>query len=410
MQEFNRSGLVLEEGQASAAPIISRWRAWLRHLSPALRQTFFLFVATRILFALATYFGYVLFNAGPYSLTSVGVSNLWQSWDRWDATWYLGIVERGYLPSKLKQAAFFPLYPLLIKGASLPFGNPASAGVYYAIGLAVSNIAFFFALWALRVLAERDWQPEVASRAVSYLAVFPTSLYFFAPYNESLFVLLTVGCFLALRRGRWWLAGGLGLLAALTRSAGIVLVVPFAVEYLSQRGWQWRKLRWDSLAVGLIPAGLGLYGFYCWRVFGSLLMFAHVQAHWGRALHWPWSGLWDQLVAIAQAQPASFFQAHDLLDLMATLMVMVLVVLGWRRLPLSYNLYAMALLATFLLFPQNFPDALASNQRFVLEVFPAFLTLGLVVRRPATHQAIMIIFSGLLAVLTLLFITGRWLV
>jgi hypothetical protein len=399
----------------------ARGLARLHCSSPALRQTFFLFGATRALLVLVTYFGYVLFNAGKYSAASVGVGNLLSSWDRWDALRYLEIANHGYHDNI--QAAFFPLYPLLIRLGSLPFGGAGA----YPVGLVISNIAFFFALWALRVLAERECGPEAAARAAVYLAFFPTSLYFFAPYNESLFVLLTVGCFLALRRGRWWLAGGLGLLAALTRSAGIVLVVPFAVEYLSQHGWQWRRWRimiedlyqrkwqWQRMRLGwlaacLIPAGLALYIGYDWLHLGHPLAFEHAQAGWGRALHWPWSGLWDQLVAIAQAQPASFFQAHDLLDLMATLMVMVLVVLGWRRLPLSYNLYAMALLATFLLFPQNFPDALASNQRFVLEVFPAFLTLGLVVRRPATHQAIMIIFSGLLAVLTLLFITGRWLV
>ncbi len=99
-----------------------------------------------------------------------------------------------------------------------------------------------------------------------------------------------------------------------------------------------------------------------------------------------------------------------MIDLVATVMVIALVVLGWRRLPLSYSLYAAALLLNFLLFPLNFNDPLASNQRFALEVFPAFLTLGLLVRRPTTHQAMVILFTSLLALFTLVFITGRWLV
>ena len=90
--------------------------------------------------------------------------------------------------------------------------------------------------------------------------------------------------------------------------------------------------------------------------------------------------------------------------------MIALVVLGWRRLPLSYSLYAAALLATFLLFPLAFRDTLEANQRFALEVFPAFMTLGLLARRPATQQAIVILFTGLLALLSLVFITGRWLV
>lgn len=380
--------------------------AWLRHPSAALRQTLFLFGMTRLLFVLVTYAGYVLFNVTNFSFNSAGVGNLLYSWNQWDAVWYLNIVQQGY--HDRLQAAFFPLYPLLIRLGSLPFGDAGA----YAVGLAVSNIAFFFALWALRVLAERECGPEAAARATLYLAVFPTALFFFAPYNESLFLLLTVACFLALRSGRWWLAGGLGLLAALTRDAGVFLVVPFVVEYLIQHGWRWRglRLRWDALAVGLIPAGLGLYSVYCWLQFGDPLMFADVQAHWKRALDWPWAGITHQVAQLWQAQPASFFQAHDLLDLVATLAMIALVLLGWRRLPLAYSLFAATLLANFLLFPMAVEDPLTSNQRFALEVFPAFLTLGLLVRRPATHQALTIIFTSLLTLLTLVFITGRWLV
>jgi hypothetical protein len=74
----------------------------------------------------------------------------------------------------------------------------------------------------------------------------------------------------------------------------------------------------------------------------------------------------------------------------------------------------LALLVTMLLFPggghTGYLDPLASNQRFALEVFPAFLTLGLLARRPTTHQALLVVFSGLLAVLSLVFMTGRWFV
>ena len=377
---------------------------WLRHPSPALQQTVFLFSITRLFFVIITYVGYVLFNAREYSPASVGVRNLLSSWGRWDALRYLEIARNGYYSPI--QTAFFPLYPLLIHLGIRLLGHIGA----YASGLLISNLAFFFALWALRVLAERECGADAAARTTVYLAVFPTALFFFAPYNESLFLLLTLTCFLALRRERWWLAGGLGLLAALTRSAGLFLLAPFAVEYLSRHRWQWRCVRRDALAIALIPLGLGLYSFYCWRLFGDPLAFAHAQAHWGRALAWPWSGLWDQLTNLIEAKPATFFEAHDLIDLAATVMMIALVALGWRRLPLSYSIYAIALLANFLFFPLAFSDPLASNQRFALEVFPAFLTLGLLVRRQATHQAIMLLFSGLLSLLSLVFITGRWLV
>ncbi len=406
MQQISDSELAPEKIGPQSTTFLAWQRQldWLRALSPALRQTIVLFAVTRLLFLLITYFGYIFFNASAYSPDSVGVGHLLFSWEHWDALRYLTIAEQGYtIPI---QAAFFPLYPLLIRVGILPFG--AASG--YAVGLLISNVGFFFALWSLRVLAEQEFGAEAAARSAIYLALFPTALFFFAPYNESLFLLLALTCFLALRRGRWWLAGALGLLATLTRSAGLFLIVPFAVEYLCQRGWQWRRVRLDALAVGFIPLGLVIYGGYCWLQFGDPLAFAHAQAHWGRALAWPWVGLWNQQARLAEAQPASFFQAHNVIDLVATVMVIALVVLGWRRLPLSYSLYAAALLLNFLLFPLNFNDPLASNQRFALEVFPAFLTLGLLVRRPTTHQAMVILFTSLLALFTLVFITGRWLV
>jgi len=401
------SALTLSRRRAS----LSTMRVLMRHLPPALRQTLVLFGVTRLLLALVTYFDYVLLNVGKYSLASVGVQRLLFSWNHWDALWYEGIARAGY--EQATQTAFFPLYPLLVRLGTLQ-GDTPDAGWFYFSGLLISNLAFFFALWALRVLAERECGPETASRAVVYLAVFPTALYFFAPYNESLFVFLTVACFLALRRERWWLAGTLGLLASATRSAGLFLILPFAVEYLSRRKWQWRRVRADALAVMLIPGGQALYSLYCWMRFGDPLAYAHAQIHWDRVLNWPWTGLWRQVVGLWQAEPASFFQAHDLLDLAATLFVLVLLVLGWRRLPRSYSLYTLLLLATMVLLPgggaTGYLDPLASNQRFALEVFPAFMTLGLLVKRPATHQALVIVFTGLLAALSMVFLSGRWLV
>jgi hypothetical protein len=390
-----------------------RGAAWLR--SPALRQAALLFGVSRLLFALTTYIGLVLLKAGTYSPASLG-SALLLSWDQWDAKRYLALASAGYHDPA--ESAFFPLYPLLIHLGTRPFGGAGG----YAVALVLSNLAFLGALWALLALARQDCGPAAASRAACSLALFPTALFCFAPYNESLFLLLTITCLLAARRRRWWLAGLLGLLAALTRVAGVLLLLPVATEYLAAQGWRWHWPLWwqpwclrrDALALALIPLGLGLYATYCWRRFGDALAFLHAQAHWDRLLSAPWTGLWRQLVGLWQAAPGSFYQVHDLLDLAATLFVASMLVLGWRRLPRSYSLYALALLAVMLLFPgggaSGTLDPLASNQRFALEVFPAFLTLGLLVQRPATQQALLLVFAGLLAVLTLVFISGRWLV
>jgi Mannosyltransferase (PIG-V) len=430
----------------------STWAPRMPALPPWLRDTLALFLASRLAILLITYVGYTLLLAPKYSTTSVGVSGLLLSWDRWDALWYTSIAAYGYTAPDA--TAFFPLYPLLIRAVTV------NGQWYYAAGLVLSNLAFLGAMVLLRVLVAAEWSESVARRAVLYLTVFPTALYTFAPYNESLFLLFTVGTFLALRGRRWALAGALGGLAVLTRSAGILLVIPFAWEW-----WQWRRgadlaadwgkpgsaahgvsrsflsralpsseagahiprgalddrgtsSRRRALTIGwalLIPAGLGIFAVFCAIRFGDPLAFAHAQQQWNRVLAWPWQSLWWQLIGLWSAAPASFFQVHDLLDLGATALFLGLLVAGWRRLPTAQSLYMAGLLLLILIEPGGVHlhanDPLSSNQRFVLEMFPGFITLGLLTaRRPRRHQAILIGFSCLLATLTLVFILGHWLV
>ena len=46
-----------------------------------------------------------------------------------------------------------------------------------------------------------------------------------------------------LNHRRWLAAGVVGLLAALTRSTGVVLAVPLVLFYLQAVDWQWRRIR-----------------------------------------------------------------------------------------------------------------------------------------------------------------------
>jgi hypothetical protein len=257
---------------------------------------------------------------------------------------------------------------------------------------------------------------RTALRTMLYLCIFPTAFYFFAPYNESLFLLLITGAFLAMRRQRWVVAGILGLLAALTRSAGVLLVVPYLYELwvarermLANRSALLRGI----LPLFLIPLGTLLYSAYCWHIRGDPLAFATLQYHWGRHLSWPWQGIWHGLFNLFWNQPfGSSNEAHVLLDVSATLGFLLLTILGWRRLRGSYSLWMIMLLVYILLSPAtDTPDALMSNQRFVLEMFPGFITLAILgVQHPRLHQALLMVFPPLLATLSILFIMNRWLV
>ncbi|MBV9019377.1 MAG: hypothetical protein JOZ71_01545 [Ktedonobacteraceae bacterium] len=372
------------------------------------RDILFLFLATRVALVLVTYFGYVLLTAPKYSSIPID-SAFFTSWNHWDAANYTRIPQYGY--QMRYDVAFFPLFPLLIASIAHPLGNWS----YIVVGMLISNLAFLGALFVIYLLAADSGGDQVARRTILYLSIFPTAFFFFAPYNETLFVLLTASTFLALRRRWWWLAGMLGLLAALTRATAVLLVLPYLYEFWVAREQlvaSRRTLLSALLPLLLIPLGTALYCLYCWHIRGDPFAFATLQYHWARHLSWPWDGIWQSLYQLLWNQPfGSFYQAHVLLDFGATLALITLVILGWRKLRPSYVLWAVLLILSMLLNAAVSQDPLVSDQRFMLEVFPVFITLAMLgVARPRLHQALLLFFPTLLATLSLLFVMNRWMV
>ncbi len=371
-----------------------------------------LFTGTRLILVIVTYFTYILIPVPPhvYPTTPVDIGGLFTTWNHWDAANYVRIAQFGY--QTRFDVAFFPLFPLLIAIIAYPLG----AWSYLAVGTLISNAALLGALFVLYQLATDIGGEQVARRTLLYLCIFPTAFYFFAAYNESLFLLLTAGALLAMRRQRWWIAGILGFLASLTRSAGLLLVIPYLYEVWIAResitATRWKAL-FAVLPLFVIPFGIGLYSLYCWHIRADPFAFASVQSHWSRYAAWPWQGIWQAFRELFLIQPfGSFYEAHILLDLSATIGFIVLTILGWRKLRMSYNIWLGLLLLYMLISPTIVQaDPLVSNQRFVLEMFPAFITLAaLGIKHPRLHQALMLVFPVLLATLSILFIMYRWMV
>src|SRR5439155_23887075 len=146
---------------------------------------------------------------------------------RWDSVWSLAIARDGY--GAAGRPAFFPLYPLLARAGGWVVGSPLVAGALVSIACLVVGLA------ALYELTRLELGGEAARWTVVALAASPMSFFFSAVYSESLFLALSAGALLAARRGRWWWAGALGALAAATRSAGVVLLVPLVLLAWSAR-------------------------------------------------------------------------------------------------------------------------------------------------------------------------------
>ncbi|HEV2261241.1 MAG TPA: mannosyltransferase family protein, partial [Candidatus Rubrimentiphilum sp.] len=289
-------------------------------------------------------------------------------WGRWDAVHYLDIATIGYHGTDV---AFFPLYPLLIAILGGLIGNHLIAG------LVVSNVALFFALLYLYKLVEHEFDRPVARRAIFYISIFPTAVFFSAVYTESLFLMLTVASFYYIRERSWWLAGFIGLLAATTRIEGILLVVPFAIEWyaahapLREAERKPRSPYYDLAPIVLIPLGLVLYMAYLWVLTGDPLAFSHVQHYWNRQLAFPWTSIGNSIHKIATAVGPQTI-ANQILELAFTALMIGVLIGGFRKLKASYIAY----MSLSILMPLC-TASLMSMPRFALVLFPMFAILAL---------------------------------
>jgi hypothetical protein len=356
-------------------------------------------------------------SSSPYKYAPFSFSTLFYSWLRWDAKPYLNISFAGY--KYTPDAAFFPLWPLIQHFGGLLLGGffPAS---YYLAGMLLSNICFFVVLVLLYYLVAGDFEPATARRTLLYFTIAPYALFFFADYTESLFVLLCVACFLVLRRGKaldWWLAGLFGFLAALTRSSGMLLAIPYLVVYtqrfwlLSQRGqYNWRQKLNALLPIALIPAGLLVYMLYLYFTKGNPFIFSIEQeVVWGRHFTLPWDTFFVSIEAFFQ-ETAPIFIVGNLIYLIASIVPFVVLSLGWKRLPLHYSLFALALPIFALSFPMYIPqfEPLSSQPRFMLVIFPLTVILALWGKNPRFNKGYLSFALTLFIINIILFIGNIW--
>ncbi|HUY11873.1 MAG TPA: mannosyltransferase family protein, partial [Candidatus Dormibacteraeota bacterium] len=150
------------------------------------REVLLDFVATRAAIIVIAELAAVIIGQRPGQHVSESSHLLLAVWGRWDAVHYLNIATRGYQGTEM---AFFPLFPMMIRALGVLVGNHLIAG------LLISNACFFFGLLFLYKLLEREFDRTVARRAIFYISIFPSAVFFSAVYTESLFFMLTVAAF-----------------------------------------------------------------------------------------------------------------------------------------------------------------------------------------------------------------------
>jgi Mannosyltransferase (PIG-V) len=339
---------------------------------PSLVVAFWTWLAGLLMYCLVTAVSWLPFGTPP------ALDKAYESWHRWDTTWYVIIADLGYRYDD-RAAAFFPLYPMLVRGVDqvLPRGA-------FEAALVVSVLACYAALVMVHRLATTILGPDAARRATFYLLAFPTGFYLAAAYAESLFIALSVGALYFMRRRQWWMAGVLGGFASATRLVGVLLALAFAYEYLRQRRFSPRRVRLDALAVGLVPVGLLLYAAYCWRVFGDPLFFLQAQEAWFRAGYQaPWSTLGEVLRMVLDTHPLlGPTSVRNIINLTTAVAVLALLAISldreWGLGPQNAYLaiFSVGIILLPVINPIEADYPLSSLWRFALECVPVFLLLA----------------------------------
>jgi hypothetical protein len=365
-------------------------------------------------------------------------SPFWDAFARHDSGWYYQIARYGYtggasayVPGGRSGIAFFPAYPLLMSYVGRALGRQPS-DLYFG-GLIVSWVAFALALVAIYNLARLDLPASRARRAALLTAIFPFAFYFGAVYTEALFLAAVAWC-VYFFRARRWIAGGLcGALATATRVNGILMwpalawivwqafrpaadrrapdraselpatagVVSHAVAQDAAHRSTGDRMR-AAIGLLLVPAGIGAYSLFIYRLTGNPLEWAATIQRWGYYPGGSPINVFAGLGAALLTHPYAFLAGermapYDTLNGLAAFAAVVSVPFVWRRFGTAYGLFMTA----------NLWLPLSSGQveglgRYVAVLFPLFIWLaGIRSRRVST--ALIVAFAMLYTLCMALF-------
>ncbi|MEO9223812.1 MAG: hypothetical protein ABI276_02330 [Acidimicrobiales bacterium] len=331
---------------ASDGPWATAVQAWVVARVLALAGTLFARVAASYLVHQRTF----PLRQGPFG------------WLAWDGGWYEAIARHGYGALDKQALRFFPLYPMAGKAlAWLLGGNTQLALLILANAGALGAGVLIY-----KLVSFETGDAVKARRSVWYLALFPASFVLVWAYAEPLFLCAAIGAFLAYRRGNWWWAALAGLAAALLRPVGCLLAIPALIELVRSRRRE-PIARPDRIAAVVAPIA-GLAAYLAWvgvRFHDWALPYTVQEGLRGKTIN-PASRLIDGLKELGG--PSGLKQG---LHIPFALIFVVLVIVVLWRWPVSYGLFAAAVLIVSL-----GSANINSLERYALGAFP--LILGLV--------------------------------
>lgn len=332
---------------------------------------------------------------------------------RWDSGFFACIAQYGYLGqpcdggSGSERIAFFPLYPLLAQGVAwvASLGAMGKASIAFGLWL-VAAVASLAATIGVHRVAEHGFGSDTARRATALFVLCPYAVFLVASYSEALYLAGAVWAWHCCQRGRYWLAGALGIVATATRASGMFLVLALLVLYLVERRMRGERIRVvDVIAIGTSGLGILAYWVWLWASTGDLLAWFRAQGEgWGRRTSWPWETLVNQGIHVLR-EPRWDWQLQAVLETAAAVLIVVCVVLMLRR-----REWASATLTGTTALSLMTSTSYLSLARNTLTLFPIFILLADVLRGRLERWYRVVLWGGaaLLLFNTVQLALGNW--
>lgn len=345
----------------------------------------------------------LLFAVIAVTLAVAGHRSLDAVLAQWDVGHFLKISREGYADPE--EMAFFPGWPLLLRGFSEAGLSAVLAGTAFAL---VCSLAAAFALKRI----------AGAWGAIAWLLA-PTAIFTAVPYTEAPFCAAAFWAWERASGRRWGQAALLAALACTLRVSGLFLVGALVILAFTQgRNPSRRRGVRDGglgarLAWLILPtAVLGAHVVYLYGLTGTwTAWFSAQEAGWNRGLHWPWESLMNHWEVVQRPTPDHpewvwLFRAELVSWVVG---VVVTVVALARRRVAEAAWVGVQLLALSLSY------WLMSVNRAVLLWFPLWRQVGeFVATRPNTTGwkvvgvLVGIVALGVQGVWAWLYFTGRW--
>ena len=335
-------------------------------------------------------------------------------WGNFDGEHYLNIAQSGYFSY---QQAFFPFYPLTIHLVASLIDYK-----YLTAGLFVSHITFIFSLFIIWKLLILDNHKKLFYFLLLVLLLYPTSPFYGAVYNDSLFFFLATLCIYFGRKEKWILASSVGAIATLTRLNGLALFFYLLFEYLYKSELapkskeQFLNLIKKTISfttvkiffakhvytILLIPFAFLVYLLYVQYTQGDWNMVFSSMKVWNQdKIIFPLQVVWRYLKIIFTDRSFSMTYWVATIEFLFVVWYLVISIYSYSKIRFSYWVF----MVLSLLIP-SLTGTFAGMPRYGLHIYPFFLSVAIFLSgRPFTIKTLYFFISIVLMFIVVMFFT-----